>query len=68
MSNGADVGDLKNSLSPWVFEHLGEKLIMMDAVNQLLDSPREDPLEESPARDDSFVCMGDPGMDTSSPL
>ena len=49
-------------------EHLGKKSIMTDKVNQLPDSPREDPLEKSLAQDDSSVHIGDSGMDTSFPL
>ena len=66
MSNRTDVKDLENSLPPWVSEHLEEKSIMTDKVYQLLDSPREDPLEESPTWDDSYYYTEDPRMGTSS--
>ncbi|GFS34997.1 hypothetical protein Acr_00g0037220 [Actinidia rufa] len=39
---------------------LGEKSFMTDEVNQLPSSPREDPLKESPLRDDSSNHGGDP--------
>ena len=59
---------LENSLPYWVFEHLGEKSVMMDKVNQLPKSPREDPLKEFPTRDDTSIHIGDSRIDISSPL
>ena len=64
MSNSADVGDLENSLPSWVSEHLGEKSVMTDEVNQLPFLP----YEESPLRDNSSDHRKDLDMSTYSPL
>ena len=42
MSSKADVGDLENSLSSWIFDHLGENSYMASEVTRLPSSPRED--------------------------
>ena len=67
MFSRVDIGDLENLgnfLPSWISEPLGEKLYMIDEVNQLPSSPPK----ESPLRDDSSNHKEDPEMNTSSPL
>ena len=76
MSSRSDVGDLENladSLPSWISKHLGEKSFMIDEVNQLPSSPREDPLrvdtlEDSTSQDESSDHEEDTGMVEHSPL
>ena len=35
--------NLEDSLPSWISDHLGERSVMTDEVNQISSSPREDP-------------------------
>ena len=59
MSNRIEVGDLDDSLPSWISNHLGERSVMTDEVNQLPSSSREDP----PNPEDIFSVAALPPME-----
>ena len=57
MSGNIEVGDLKNTLSSWIFDHLGERSYMMTEATQ----------DPSSFREDLYDNEGSPSIDTRPP-